>query len=150
MIVDSFENRETYYGVRDGFKDAFEFIRKAVSENLPVGNYKIDGDKVFAFIQEYETKQVDESSFEGHRNYIDIQYIVSGTEVMMVSDISKMKEKCDYKEDIVFFHDYDKATVCVIEEGEYGIFFPWDTHKPGLCFNGRPEKVRKIVVKVRV
>lgn len=150
MIVDSIKNCEAYYGSHIRFKDAFDFIRKAVDENLPVGNYEIDGKNLFAFIQEYETKLPEESAFEGHRNYIDIQYIISGTEVMMVADISKMKESCDYKEDIVFFEDYKKSSTCVIEEGEYGIFFPWDTHKPGLCFGGKPEKVRKIVVKVRI
>lgn len=150
MIVDSIKNCEKYYGVHEGFDKSFDFIKKAVSENLPVGNYEIDGKKVFAFIQEYTTKQPEESAFEGHRNYIDIQYIVAGTEVMLVADISKMKESCDYKEDIVFFEDYAKASTCVIEAGEYGIFFPWDTHKPGLCFEGEPDAVKKIVVKVKI
>lgn len=150
MIVDSIKNCEKYYGVHSDFKKSFEFIKKAVAENLPVGKYEIDGDDVFAFIQEYTSKHENESAFEGHRNYIDIQYIVSGTEVMMVADISKMKESCDYKEDVVFFEDYEKASMCVIEAGEYGIFFPWDTHKPGLCFDGKPDSVKKIVVKVKV
>lgn len=150
MIVDTLKNCGTYYGSNERFEAAFDFINKAVKENLPVGTYEIDGRNLFAFIQEYKTKLPEESAFEGHRKYIDIQYIVSGTEVMMVADISKMKESCDYKEDIVFFEDFDKAIMCVIEEGEYGIFFPWDTHKPGLCFDEKPEKVRKIVVKVRI
>ena len=150
MIVDSIKNCETYYGSHIRFNDAFGFIKRAVEENLPVGNYEIVGKDLFAFIQEYETKLPEESAFEGHRNYIDIQYIVSGIEVMMVADISNMQESCDYKEDIIFFQNYDKATICVIEAGEYGIFFPWDTHKPGLCFERKPEKVKKIVVKVRI
>lgn len=150
MIVDTLKNCGTYYGSNERFKAAFDFIKKAVKENLPVGTYEIDGRNLFAFIQEYETKLPEESAFEGHRNYIDIQYIVSGTEVMMVADISKMKESCEYKEDIVFFDDYEKASICVIEAGKYGIFFPWDAHKPGLCFGEKPEKARKIVVKVRI
>ena len=125
---------------------AFAFLKKASEENLPVGRYEIDGDRVFAFIQEYTSKT--ESSFEAHKNYIDIQFILSGTEVMKVCDASQMKVSVPYTEDVMFFEDNERASVLVIEAGEYGIFFPWDAHKPGLCFD-TPAEVKKAVVKVK-
>lgn len=45
--------------------------------------------------------------------------------------------------------DCEKSSKLVLEKGEYGIFFPWDAHKPGLCFEGNPDNVKKIVVKVK-
>lgn len=152
MIVDTLKNSAQYINVHESFAESFAFLNKAVSENLPVGRYEINGDKAFAFIQEYTSKKENESAFEGHKNYIDIQFIVKGTEVMYVADISDMKPNCEYsaERDIVFFYDYDKASKLVLEAGEYGIFFPWDTHKPGLCFDGKPDEVKKIVVKVKV
>lgn len=146
MIVDSLKNCDKYVSCHKGFDMAFDFLKKAIEENLPVGRYEIDGDRVFAFIQEYESKL--DSSFEAHKNYIDIQFILSGTEVMKVCDISQMTVSVPYAEDVMFFEDNERASELVIEAGEYGIFFPWDAHKPGLCFDV-PDKVKKVVVKVK-
>lgn len=148
MIADNLKNCGKYISTHKGFDKAFAFLEKAVSENLPVGRYEIDGNRVFAFIQEYESKL--DSSFEAHKNYIDIQFIISGTEVMKVADISQMTVSVPYVEDVMFFDDKEKASVLVLGAGEYGIFFPWDTHKPGLCLDGKPGEVKKAVVKVRV
>lgn len=147
MIVDSLKNCGKYASCNEGFDMAFAFLKKASEENLPVGRYEIDGDRVFAFIQEYTSKT--ESSFEAHKNYIDIQFILSGTEVMKVCDASQMKVSVSYTEDVMFFEDNERASVLVIEAGEYGIFFPWDAHKPGLCYDA-PAEVKKVVVKVKV
>ena len=149
MIIDRLENSAKYADTHKGFAESFEFLKKAVAENLPVGRYEIDSDNVFAFIQEYTSKL--DSSFETHRNYIDIQFIVSGIEVMKATDISNLKESVAYnpENDVAFYEDYEKATTGVIEEGMYGIFFPWDGHKPGLAFDGNPDTVKKVVVKVK-
>ncbi len=146
MIVDSLKNCEKYIFSHEGFDKAFAFLKKAAEENLPVGRYEIDGDKVFAFIQEYTSKT--DSSFEAHKNYIDIQFILSGTEVMKVADISQMTVSVPYTEDVMFFEDNKRASELVIEAGEYGIFFPWDAHMPGLCLD-TPANVKKAVVKVK-
>lgn len=149
MIIDRLENSAKYLNSHKGFAESFAFLEKAVAENLPVGRYEIDGDNVFAFIQEYTSKL--DSSFETHKNYIDIQFIVSGVEVMKATDISNLAVSVEYnpEKDVTFYEDYEKATVGVIEEGMYGIFFPWDAHKPGLAFDGNPAEVKKIVVKVK-
>ena len=149
MIVDSLKNSDKYIGVHDGFKESFEFLKKATNENLPAGRYEIDGDRVFAFIQEYSSKS--DSTFEGHKNYIDIQYIFSGTEVIKFADILNMKSMVQYdaEKDIQFFENYSDASIAVLKSGEYGIFFPWDIHKPGLRYGSLPSEVKKIVVKVK-
>lgn len=149
MIIDRLENSHKYALVHKGFAESFAFLQKAVDENLPVGRYEIDGDDVFAFIQEYDSKT--ESAFETHKNFIDIQFVSSGVEVIEVADISKMTESIPYnaEKDVTFYEDYKNATVAVIKAGAYGIFFPWDAHKPGLALNGNPDNVKKIVVKIR-
>lgn len=149
MIIDRLENSSKYTSVHKGFAEGFAFLQRAIEENLPTGRYEIDGDNVFAFIQEYATKT--ESVFETHKNYIDIQFIISGVEVMLACDISNMTESIPYnpEKDVTFYEDYKNAAVGIIEAGMYGIFFPWDAHKPGLAYNGEPCDVKKIVVKVK-
>lgn len=151
MIADTLMNCHKYTEVHSKFRKAFEFIKRAAEENLPVGRYDIDGEEAFAFIQEYTSNYEEDGMFEGHRRYIDIQHILCGIEVMYVMNISKAKTKTPYDDvkDIEFFENNDKAGRLVLEAGEYGIFFPSDIHKPGLCFEGTPDRVKKVVVKVK-
>ena len=152
MIFDNIDNCHLYYGIHNRFQDAFDFIKKAVSENYECGRYEIDGKNLFAFIQEYTTKPENEGMYEGHKNYIDIQFIVSGIEEIYDVDINKTEIKVEYdgEKDIAFYQDSPKATKAVLEAGEYGIFLPKDLHKPGISFNGEKSSVKKIVVKVKV
>ena len=152
MIFDTLKNCRKYYEVNDKFEKAFDFINKATKENLPVGKYELEGCELYASVQEYTTKAEEECRFEGHRKYIDIQYIVSGIETIEVIDISKASSQTEYNEekDLEFYENNSKATKGVIESGEYGIFFPHDIHRPGMAFNGVQGSVKKIVVKIKI
>ncbi len=151
-MFDSLTNCENYCGVHEKFKEDFDFIKKALNEKYPVGKYELCGDTLFASIQEYNTKLESECRAEAHRKYIDIQYIIEGTEVMDVFNIKKAESAEAYSEekDVEFFKDCETATKCIVESGEYGIFMPHDVHKPGMALNNNPAPVKKIVVKVGV
>ena len=149
MIADKLQNCALYYGAHEKFQAAFDFIKKAVSENLAPGKYELEGTALYANIMENTSKLV--SKAEAHKNYIDIQFIVSGIERMDFCDISKVTPNTEYNDvkDILLYADGDKMGICLVEAGEFAIFFPQDAHKPGLC-NGTPAPVKKIVVKVKV
>ncbi len=152
MIFDKIENARKYYANHPLFEKGFDFIKKALAEDLPVGKYEIEGKDLYASIQEYTSKVAPEGKFEGHRNYIDIQYIISGIEVMENVDIKKAELKSEYNDvkDVEFYHDNIKAGKLVAESGEYAIFFPNDIHKPGMTYGETPSTVKKIVVKVKI
>ncbi len=152
MVFDNLKNRELYYGMHPRFKEAFDFIRRAIAENLPVGKYEIDGKELWASVQEYTSKLYDDAKAEAHKNYIDIQFIVSGIEVIEGFDISKATPKSDYNDvkDVMFYEDNKNADKGILTDNEYGIFFPHDVHKPGICLGGNQDTVKKIVVKVKV
>ena len=151
MILDHMRNYEQYVGCHEKFAEAFAFIQKAVAEDYPVGKYPIDGDKLYAMVQEYNTKLAADAKFEGHKNYIDIQYIVSGAEAMKFADITGMTEKTPYnpEKDCTFYEDRE-ATLAVVEDNGYAIFFPHDIHMPCISLQETPAPVKKIVVKVKV
>ena len=152
MIFDTISNCNLYYGINDKFEKAFEFIKKAVADNLPEGKYEIEGEKFFASVQEYTTKAPCEAKGETHRKYIDIQFIERGTENVEMMNISVAEPINEYncEKDVQFFKDNENAKICPISAGEYGIFMPYDIHKPGMCINGKPADVKKVVVKVKV
>jgi len=152
MIVDNLSNSKMYYGLSDKFEKAFDFIKKVAEENLEVGKYEIEGTEVYGLVQEYTSKDYEQGKFEGHRKYIDIQYIISGIETIEVIDISKAKANTEYNnvKDIEFYDNNEKTGSVVLEDGEYAILYPNDIHKPGLAFKGENSPVKKIVVKVKI
>ena len=152
MVLDHVRNWEAYASLHGKFREACAFIDRAVAEDLPGGKYELDGDALYASVQAYTSKLEADAKFEGHQRYIDIQYIISGTEVMKFGDIAKLTEKIPYDpvKDCGFYADQTGAAgSAVFGAGDFAIFFPQDIHMPGVC-NGTPSPVKKIVVKVKI
>lgn len=152
MIHDRIENSDRYTALGDGFSKGFDFIKKAVCEKLPVGKYEICGSDVYAMIQEYTSKPDTDALFEGHKKYIDIQYVISGIENIGIIDISKAEVQKEYSDDsdAAFYNKNDKCGKLILEAGDFAIFYPNDLHMPGIAFCGTSSEVKKIVVKVSV
>jgi len=149
MIFDSIENAELYYGLGEKFKKAFEFLKKSDLADLPLEIIEIEGDNVFAIPQRYLTKNETDARWESHRKFIDIQYVVFGSENIgfVLEDYLDELEPYDEEKDVEFFSgDGDYVQV---NEGEFAIFFPDDAHKPGLKVSAN-EEVYKIVIKIKV
>lgn len=152
MIFDSLKNRSQYEALHPQFAAAFDFLERASREDLPAGRYELNGSALFASVQEYTTKLPEEARFEGHKRYIDIQYIFSGTELMELSSTDHTQAITEYSEekDVAFFADHTAPTKSLVHAGEFGIFFPWDIHKPGLAASNTPSAVKKILVKIEI
>lgn len=150
MIKDHLNQKERYEGLHPLFPKAFAFIEKAVKENYAAGKYELEGKELYAMVQEYDSKT--DSKTEAHRKYIDIQFVVSGTECIEVFDMAQAVPLVDFdvEKDAGFYQNDSAATKCVMQAGDYCILFPWDAHRPGMCLNNTPVPVKKIVVKVKM
>ena len=149
MILDTMKNKELYYKLGEGFKKGFEFIEKCKAEGIEVGKYEIDGKNVFANVQEYNSKE--EAKFESHDNYIDVQYILKGNEMMYWEARDKCEEMIEYnpEKDVTFYKDTEEAVGLTVNEDEYAIFFPEDVHKPGMKIK-ESLPVKKIILKIHI
>lgn len=152
MIFDTLENCNVYYGINKNVEKAFDFIKKAVENNYTSGKYEIDGSDVYASVQEYETSSFEEKKFEGHRKYIDIQFIVFGAENMKVCLNNNLKTKVEYNEekDVEFFEDMCDYADFNVSENQYAVFLPQDIHKPGLSPKEGKSSIKKILVKIKI
>ena len=152
MIIDKLENCKLYYGVHKNMEKAFAFIQKALNEDLPAGKYEIEGKDLYASVQEYDTKEESMVKYEGHRNYIDIQYIAKGAEAVEVVDIEHTEPFIEYnpEKDAEFFTPNGKTWKGVWNAGEYGIFFPNDIHRPAMRIDGASAHVKKILIKIKL
>jgi len=149
MIIDKLKNATFYYGISEKIATALKYLEKTDLSEIQNGKYDIEGEDIFAIVQDYNTKPRTEGKFEAHRKYIDIQYMINGTEKMGYTYVHKLKSVTEYDEekDIIFFEgDGDFVTV---KEGFFTIFAPEDAHMPGIE-SKTSEYVKKAVVKIKV
>ena len=147
MILDSLEHTEKYTSLHKGLEAGFRFLRQPDVTELPAGTYEIDGDRIFAIVDHATSRRAEEGQLEGHRRYIDIQYIISGEESIGWSPTTDLTISVDYdpKKDLQFFEE--KAdSIILIPPGTYAIFFPEDAHLP-LIGSG---PIHKVIIKVAI
>jgi YhcH/YjgK/YiaL family protein len=141
----------SYFKNRERWDKAFSFLKNNDLKNLDVKRYEIDGGNVYAPVSEYLSKNEQDARYEAHRKYIDIQYVISGRELIGIAPVSSRNETLEpYNEanDIEFMGvsngENHQAT-----PDRFFIFFPEDAHRPGQK-DGENAMVRKIVVKVKI
>lgn len=129
------------------------FLAETDFAGLAPGRIEIDGDRIFALVQDYETLPKADCRPETHRRYIDIQYVASGREIIgqapLLASAEVVDDRRDTPADIAFFSDPANETDVLLEAGGWAVFHPWDIHRPRVAA-GAVSAVRKVVLKIRV
>ncbi len=152
MIVTDLHHVEHEAALTPSLKQAIGFLRRPDLASLPDGRVEVDGELVFALPQRYESMVADVPRFEHHCRYIDIQFIVSGVEIIGWAPADRMTitEEYDGEKDIAFGTVRREAmTPVLLQAGQMAILYPWDGHAPRLAA-GQPSAVHKVVMKVAV
>jgi YhcH/YjgK/YiaL family protein len=149
MVIDTLDNSSRYETLHPRFKAAFDFLRRPDLASLPDGRTELDGDALFALVQTYETRPIQEGKLEAHTRYIDIQFVVDGQESMGYAPLTNQTavKPHDDAKDIAFYDG--EAGFTLFRKGMFAIFFPQDAHLPSR-FTEKVSSVRKIVLKVAV
>ncbi len=150
MIYDTLNDIAFYKGLSPDIYEGLKFLRQ-VSPDIAVGTYQLTP-KVKAIVSEYTTKEVNENGYEAHRQNIDIQCLLKGTEKIACLPIEELSETKPYNEetDAAFYNansNLTPSTLVLQPLSSFVIFYPQDGHMPQLCDN-EPDKVKKVVVKV--
>jgi biofilm protein TabA len=152
MIITDIKHIDQQVPMTPALNRAMAFLRQQDIHGLADGKVDIDGDRVFAIVQRYETMMTDVPLFEYHRKYIDIQYIASGAEVIGWAPVGRMTvtETYDTDKDTCFGTVMEgQWTPVLLRAGQLAVLYPEDGHAPKLAA-GAPSPVMKIVVKVAV
>ncbi|MBF0547635.1 MAG: YhcH/YjgK/YiaL family protein [Candidatus Riflebacteria bacterium] len=146
MIIDHISRATKYYQLNQRFSKAFTFLEGAGEKSEP-GRLELDNENLIAIIQEYNTKPLSEGFWEAHRKYIDIQFLIFGTELIGYSPIELMQpEPYDSLKDLTKCKG--SGSFLSLNSGFFMILFPEDAHMPGIAVNSQFGKVRKVVLKV--
>lgn len=148
MIYDTIEHAGVYRGISKNLAKALDFLTGTDLKSMPDERVEIDGERVFAFFQRYDTLPANDRP-EAHRRYIDIQYLIEGEELIGIAPLSAMKREVEaHPERDIWFYEGETVNIS-IGGGRLAIFFPQDAHAPGIAA-GESRPVRKVVVKVAV
>ncbi len=152
MIIDKIFNFDRYLCLHPDFAKVKEVLEKYSDPTLEPGKYLIDGEKVFAVVQGYDTKEAMPHKFENHRKYIDIQYVTAEKEQIHVKEMTGLEVDFPFDEphDYEFYKTPDSYVTAELEAGEFAIFYPGESHRPGVMTSRGSAPLRKVIFKVEV
>jgi len=152
MIVSDLDHISRQAAPSPNLQKAINFLRSPDIQMLPDGRVEIDGERVFALVQRFQTKWTATPKFECHKKYIDIQFIVSGDEIIgwAPAELMEITAAYDAGKDISFGTVVKgQWTPVHLHAGQMAVLYPEDGHAPKMALRN-PSKVMKIVVKVGV
>jgi len=148
--TDQIEFAIQYHKNKALWDKAFAYLKNTDLETLAVGKYPIDGDNLFASVTENPTKNFEDTKWESHRKYIDLQYVIKGKEKMGVTPVStatvtvpydEKKDNANYTSNAGRYYE--------AQPGTFFLFFPQEAHRPNIKIEGC-DVDKKIVLKIRV
>lgn len=150
MIFDHISNLGRYTGTNKNIQKFIDYMAEHDVTKYKTGRYDIDED-VYFNVKEYVPKDPVVAGWETHKEHIDIQYLLEGSEqsafmpaclMEPISNYDPVKDKISYKHN-------PNQTLVQVKPGMFAIFFPEDAHRASLS-DGTSQQNRKIVVKVKV
>ena len=148
MILSEFQNKDRYINLHPLFEKGFTFLEKENLSQLPEGKLEIDGDDLFAIISKPGTSAEKILKLEAHKKYIDIHYIIAGTELFgwkNLKDCKHMEGEFDFEKDFVLYNDQD-FTSFLLNKYNFVVVYPEDAHSPGI----KTEHLHKVVLKIKL
>lgn len=147
MIFDSIKNLDNYkknselYNVLSYLKNLNE---------LPAPNTILKENYIFCNPVFFTTKPETECLYEAHEKFIDLHYIVNGSEKIATADTMSLTIHTPYDDnkDIGFYTGQQYGSY-ILNKGDFMICFPSDAHKVAIAPK-TPDAVEKIVVKIKV
>lgn len=128
-----------------GLDEALSFLAGLDPRRLSAGRIEIAGERMFAIVVDGEGKGPAGARLETHRDYIDIQYQVAGTDRIGWSPADGAPGAAYDQARDLEFHDRAPTAWIDVPPGCFAVFFPEDAHAP----MGGTGRLLKVVVKVR-
>ncbi len=140
-------------GLPKAIKEACEYLQTIDLSALTLGRHDLT-DHVYMNVMEVQSKPVSEQKAEIHRDYIDVQVLISGAEKMEygvtapnLDNYTPYDKEGDYQ---LSDKPIEEKQEIVLRPKMFAVFLPYEPHKP--CCNVGTESVsiKKLVVKIPV
>lgn len=146
MIYDYLENIMRYKDCLPKFEQYRHILDKL--DTVPLGKYEINQDD-FISVMTGETVAIDDSEYEYHRHYLDIQIVLEGQEVMKWANTNRLEEAVPYDESSDIGFNKGTGELLTVKKGMFYIVFPEDSHMPGRHIKDA-NSYKKAVIKIKL
>jgi YhcH/YjgK/YiaL family protein len=148
MIIDEICKADEYFDLSEGIRTALRFLQETDMDALEPGRHTVEGDRVFAIVESYQTKPMADGFWEAHLKHLDVQCVISGEEQIGYAPVSSMVAE-PYDEDRDFYKLKGNGNFVTLRPGMFALLKPQDAHMPGISIQ-ESRQVKKMVIKVRI
>ncbi len=153
MITDNIKHLETY-SLSTSIRAMLEAEATYAAAPYPSDRVELaNGD--FFMPCAYDTQIKEISTMEAHRAYVDVMYMLEGTEMIRVKRTDTLLNiTADYNPDkdclLAEETTPNTETLVILQPGDFIILFPQDAHCPACAVGDMPASVKKIIGKVLI
>lgn len=148
MIVANIQNKAEYYGIHPELDKALDCLTPEFLEQAATEKTLLDGEKLFVTKFHLETVPEEETFFEAHRQYLDIQVVTQGQERVEIAHPDTLT-LTEHSGDFYGYTGTGEQTV-VLHPGNFLIVFPGDAHRLRLPVGESGKPFTRVVFKIKV
>ena len=145
MIIDHISNYSKYAKLHSAFEEALKFINNLDHDFR--GGFTIRDQELYGSVNDVTAHNKSKAKFECHKQYIDIQFIVEGFDLIGWGNIDDNTPGTEYNAEKDYrFVNIDASSWIHVPQDHFVIFFPEDAHAP-MCGDN---ELTKVFMKVKV
>lgn len=147
--VNAVDFYEQYSKNKEQWNAMFKWLEETDLLAIPAGKHPIEGTTLVVSVEDSRNRPLEKSRTESHRQKIDFQYTVKGTERFGIIDHETSTPNCEYRPDVIHYdYDVDKARFYDSTPDKFFLFFPEDWHIAKIANDSDDQNIRVIVVKI--
>jgi len=136
-----------------GYEKWIQYLAELDTDSLKLGKYDLDEDN-YMIVVEVDTDAPNIRQLEAHHKFADIQFVIEGREKIGYQSITQMgnllEKESNVANDIYFYDSKFEDTVITMTKGTYAILLPSDAHRTLCNWSNKSERVKKIIVKIKL
>ena len=148
MIVANIQNKAEYYGIHPELDKVLDCLTPEFLEQAATEKTLLDGENLFVTKFHLETVPEEETFFEAHRQYLDIQVVTQGQERVEIAHPDTLT-LTEHSGDFYGYTGTGEQTV-VLRPGNFLIVFPGDAHRLRLPVGESGKPFTRVVFKIKV
>lgn len=148
MIVANLTNKAEYYGIHPELDKALDCLTPEFLANAATEKTCLDGENLFVTKFHLETVPEEQTFFEAHRKYLDIQVVTEGTERVQIAHPDSLT-LTETQGDFYGYRGEGEQDV-ILKPGNFLIVFPGDAHRLKLPVTQPGKPFTRVVFKIKV
>lgn len=148
MILAKISNKSEYYGIHPELDKALDYLTDEFLTNVSTEKTLLDGENLFVTKFHLETVPFEETFYESHKQYLDIQIVTQGMERVDIAHpdgLTLTENKGDF-----YGYTGESDQSVILKPGFFLVVFPGDAHRLKIAAGKPGEAFTRVVFKIKV